>query len=86
MGKFSDAVTRGRKIAADDEGRERAANEARMAAEEASAAAGKSWIDKVVRPVFDAASADLKNEKTGLGISWEPSSKKGYPSITLVIL
>jgi hypothetical protein len=63
MGKFSDAVSEGRKQATDESERNKATSEARAAAQKAASAAGKKWIEEVVRPVVERANSDLSNEK-----------------------
>jgi hypothetical protein len=82
MGKFKDAVFKGRRQASDEIEQERAGQDAKITAEKAAVAAGNKWITEVLQPVIDAANADLKNEK--LAIIWEPGRGED-PSVTLRI-
>jgi hypothetical protein len=82
MGKFKDAVFKGRMQASDEMEQERAGQDAKITAEKAAVAAGNKWIKEVLQPVINAANADLKNEK--LAIIWEPGRGED-PSVTLRI-
>ena len=82
MGKFSEAVSKGRKQEIGKEEKKKAADDASVAAQTVAIEGGHKWIEEVVRPVVDEANSDLKNEK--LSIVWEPG-KTTHPSVTLSI-
>jgi hypothetical protein len=54
MGKFKDAVSKGRRQASDEMEQERAGQDAKITAEKAAVAAGNKLIKEVLQPVIEA--------------------------------
>jgi hypothetical protein len=82
MGRFSDAVSRGREQAAEERAKQHAADKKAKAARQAAYDAGRNWIERVVQPVVETANADLKNRK--LKIEWELGIGP-HPSVKLMV-
>jgi hypothetical protein len=83
MGGFSDAVSKGRKQAAEERAKQHAADKKREAARRAAFDAGRNWIERIVRPVVETANADLENMK--LKIEWELVGIGPNPSVKLAV-
>jgi hypothetical protein len=83
MAKFREAVSAGRKLASDEKQREKEQEDASAKRRAEGIAAGKEWIERVVRPVVESANADLQDEK--LQVRYEPKSSAAMASVTLSV-
>ena len=83
MGKFSDALAKGRKSAKEEKQKKRHQGDADTARRLAGVAAALRWTDQVVYPTVQRANADL--EKDGLVVNCDGGPTDVGAEVTLTV-